>query len=84
MTTTERWALEEDLHLKMIIGGRRLEASEGRRIETEDPATGRIIGSFPAAGPWRTMTPAARGRVLVRAAGLRRRDAERLARIETL
>ncbi|MCL4764969.1 MAG: aldehyde dehydrogenase family protein [Hyphomicrobiaceae bacterium] len=101
MTKADRWRVEENLHLPMVIGGRRVEASGKGRIETEDPATGRIIGSFPAAGrsdvdhavessksalkgDWRTTTPAARGRMLVRTAALLRRDAERLARIETL
>ncbi|MCC6303954.1 MAG: aldehyde dehydrogenase family protein [Rhodobacteraceae bacterium] len=101
MVATGKWSVAEDLNLKMVIGGQRLEASNGARLTTEDPATGRVIGSFPAAtaddvgravensraalkGDWRRMTPAARGRVLVRAAAILRREADRLARIETL
>lgn len=101
MSQNQRWSVADDLDLKMVIGGKRVEASNGARIETEDPATGRIIGSFPAAtaddvdravasskaalkGDWRTMTPTARGRILARAAGILRREAERMARIETL
>uniref|UniRef100_UPI0039B95845 aldehyde dehydrogenase family protein n=1 Tax=Albidovulum sp. TaxID=1872424 RepID=UPI0039B95845 len=101
MPKTERWSVAENLDLKMVIGGRRLEASNGARIETEDPATGRVIGSFPAAtaedvgravensraalkGEWRSMKPTARGRVLARAAAILRREADRMARIETL
>ncbi len=101
MPNTDRWSVADNLDLKMVIGGKRLEASNGARIETEDPATGRVIGSFPAAtaddvgravessrvalkGDWRSMTPTARGRVLARAATILRREADRMARIETL
>ncbi|MFZ1341579.1 MAG: aldehyde dehydrogenase family protein, partial [Paracoccaceae bacterium] len=49
MTAIEKWGATEDLNLKMVIGGKRLESSNAARIETEDPATGRVIGSFPAA-----------------------------------
>jgi acyl-CoA reductase-like NAD-dependent aldehyde dehydrogenase len=35
-------------------------------------------------GPWRQVTPTQRGRILSRTAALIRRDAERLARVETL
>ncbi len=36
------------------------------------------------AGPWRDLAPAERGRILARTAALIRREAERLARLETL
>ena len=101
MTKIEKWGVAEDLNLKMVIGGKRLDSSNRARVQTEDPATGRVIGSFPAAtaddvgravensraalkGEWRAMTPTARGRVLARAAAILRREAGRLARIETL
>jgi acyl-CoA reductase-like NAD-dependent aldehyde dehydrogenase len=101
MSKLDRWNVADDLNLKMVVGGNRIEASNGARIETEDPATGRVIGSFPAAtaddvgravensraalkGDWRAMTPTARGRVLARAAAILRREADRMARIETL
>ena len=101
MPRADKWSVADDLDLKMVIGGKRIEAANGARIETEDPATGRVIGSFPAAtaddvgravensraalkGEWRTMTPTARGRVLARAAAILRREAGRMARIETL
>jgi acyl-CoA reductase-like NAD-dependent aldehyde dehydrogenase len=97
----DTYGTAEDLNLKLVIGGKRIEASDGQRIETSDPATGRVIGSFPAAtaddvgravensraalkGDWRAMTPTARGRVLARAAAILRREADRMARIETL
>jgi aldehyde dehydrogenase (NAD+) len=90
-----------DLPKQMFIGGEHVEALGCRRIETVDPATGKVFADFPAAdandveravsnskqalrGEWRKMTPVMRGRVLNRAAALIRRDAERLAGIETL
>ena len=101
MANSDGWSADEDLNLKMVIGGEKLEASNGARIVTEDPATGRVIGSFPAAtaddvgravensraalkGEWRSMTPTQRGRILARAAAILRREAKRMARIETL
>ena len=36
---------------RMIIGGERLEAVSGERIDVEDPADGSIIASVPSAGP---------------------------------
>jgi phenylacetaldehyde dehydrogenase len=36
---------------KMLIGGQWRNAESGEFIETPDPATGRTIGRFPAAGP---------------------------------
>lgn len=101
MEPTDRYSAGEALDLRMAIDGKRVEASDRARMTTEDPATGRVIGSFPAAtaddvdravasskaalkGAWRAMTPTARGRVLSRAAAILRREAERMARIETL
>jgi aldehyde dehydrogenase (NAD+) len=89
-----------DLPKQMFIGGRHVEALAGRRIETIDPATGKVFADFPAGdtddvdravsdskralrGAWRTMTPINRARILSRTAALIRRDAERLAAIET-
>jgi acyl-CoA reductase-like NAD-dependent aldehyde dehydrogenase len=85
----------------MFVGGKYVDALAGRRMETSDPATGRVFANFPAAdasdvdwavadsrralkNEWRAVTPANRARILARAALLIRRDAERLAAIETL
>src|SRR5215212_9138475 len=36
---------------RLVIGGERLEAADGRTFETFDPATGRVISEVPYAGP---------------------------------
>ena len=93
--------IPSDLPSQMFVGGRYVDARAGRRMETSDPATGRVFASVPAAdaedvdwavsdsrralkGEWRAVTPANRARILARAASVIRRDAERLAAIETL
>ncbi|MDP3960149.1 MAG: aldehyde dehydrogenase family protein [Pseudorhodobacter sp.] len=94
-------AIPKDLPRQMYIGGQLVDAAGGDRIETIDPATGRVFADVPAAtiddvdaavgnsrqalgGAWRDTLPVDRGRILARAAQLIRRDAERLAVIETL
>ena len=94
-------AIPTDLPRQMVIGGRQVDAASGDRIETVDPATGRVFADVPAGtvddvdaavadsrkalvGTWRGTLPVERGRILSRAAALIRRDAERLAIIETL
>ena len=42
MPRADKWSVADDLDLKMVIGGKRIEAANGARIETEDPATGRV------------------------------------------
>ncbi len=101
MNQTLSWTIPSDLPERMAIAGERVAAVSGRMLDTIDPATGRVIGRFPAAaeedvqravaaakaalsGPWRSVTPTQRGRILARTAALIREDAERLARIETL
>ncbi len=37
-----------DLPKQMFIGGQHVEALAGRRIETIDPATGKVFADFPA------------------------------------
>ena len=97
----QRPLVQPELPRGMFIGGEYVEAAGGRRIETIDPATGKVFADFPAAsvddvdraiadsrkalkGKWRQSSPVERARVLARAAGLIRRDAERLSIIETL
>ncbi|WP_413871981.1 aldehyde dehydrogenase family protein [Albidovulum sp.] len=94
-------AVPTDLPRHMYIGGRRVDAANGDRIATVDPATGQAFADVPSAtiadvdaavdnsrralrGPWRDTLPVERGRILNRVARLIRRDAERLAIIETL
>jgi acyl-CoA reductase-like NAD-dependent aldehyde dehydrogenase len=54
------------------------------QADAEDVARAVASAKAALAGPWRTISPAERGRILVRTAALIRRDKERLARIETL
>ena len=94
-------AIPADMPRQMFIGGRHVDAANGDRIETIDPATGKVFADVPAAtvgdvdaavadsraalrGAWRGTLPVERGRILARTAALIRRDAERLAIIETL
>jgi aldehyde dehydrogenase (NAD+)/betaine-aldehyde dehydrogenase len=42
-------AIPSDLPDRMVIGGRRVEAAAGRRMETRDPATGKAFAEVPAA-----------------------------------
>ena len=101
MNQIERWNTPADLPKQMVIGGERVDALSGRRMDTIDPATGQAFADVPEAdaadvnravasakqalkGPWRSVSPAERGRILTRIAALIRRDKERLARVETL
>lgn len=85
---------------KMLIGSEWRDASNGQRIESFDPATGQVIGSFPAGsvedadaavnaarrafGPWRKITPYERGRLLQKLAGLIEANADELAQLITI
>lgn len=101
MTYTGKIEVPGGLPTQMYIGGKHLDATGQQRIETLDPATGKVFADFPAGqiddinhavenskhtlwGAWRQVTPVERGRILNRAAGLIRRDAERLSIIEVL
>ncbi len=101
MSALPSWEIPGNLPGKMVVDGKRIDANTGERIESMDPATGRVLGSFPIAddndieravmtsktalnGDWRAATPVQRARILMKAAGLIRRDAELLARVETL
>jgi acyl-CoA reductase-like NAD-dependent aldehyde dehydrogenase len=70
--------------LKMLIGGRFVEAATGETFDTPNPATGEILATVAKggpedidravaaareafeSGPWTTMTPSERGRILHR------------------
>ena len=41
-------AIPTDLPRQMVIGGRQVDAASGDRIETVDPATGRVFADVPA------------------------------------
>ncbi|MBL6932149.1 MAG: aldehyde dehydrogenase family protein [Rhodospirillales bacterium] len=49
MPQSKQWDIPEGLPDRMVIGGDHVEAAGGRMIETLDPATGHVIGHFPAA-----------------------------------
>lgn len=84
----------------MLIGGDWREASDGQRIDSYDPATGEVLGSFPDATeadvnaavaaarraftPWKKITPYDRGRLLQKAAALIEKNAEELSQLITL
>jgi acyl-CoA reductase-like NAD-dependent aldehyde dehydrogenase len=85
---------------RILIGGEWLEATDGRTLETVDPATGELLARVPRGGEaeaaaavdaaraahdaWRSTIPADRGRLLLAFASAIRESAEALARIETL
>lgn len=48
--TTPMPALLDGRVLTMVIGGKRVEAQDGRRFETTDPGTGRVLASVPRGG----------------------------------
>ena len=78
------------------IGGRWVDARDGRRFERENPATGEPTGSYPRSGPddvrdagaaakeaqamWRRTPAPRRGEILYRAAEILVREKERFAR----
>ncbi len=49
MNQTPSWEIPSDLPENMVIAGKHVTALSGRTLETIDPATGRVIGRFPAA-----------------------------------
>lgn len=79
----------------MYIGGEWVEASSGERFDSENPATGEILGSVPKGTPadidaavaaaskafpaWRDTDPDARGRWLLKLAAAIRQHADDLA-----
>jgi len=79
-----------------FIGGRWVDARDGRRFERENPATGESTGSYPRSGPddvrdaacaaaeaqasWRRMPAPKRGEILFRAAEILVRKKEEFAR----
>lgn len=100
MSRIDTLKIPDSLPTGMFIDGEYVEANKGRRMETIDPATGKVFADFPAGdasdvnravdsaraafkGAWRATTPVNRARILTRAAVLIRRDADRLAAIET-
>jgi phenylacetaldehyde dehydrogenase len=88
--------------VRLLIGGRRVDAQDGATFATTDPATGaelaRVAQAGPADvdlavaaarrafddGPWRTLKPAERARVLWRLGDLILEHADELAGLETL
>ncbi len=86
---------------KMLIGGQWREATNGQTINSYDPATCEVLGTFPDAakadadaavaaarkafnGPWRSVTPYERGRLLQKMASLIESRADQLAQLITL
>lgn len=83
-----------------LIGGALVEPASGRWLDVHEPATGQVVGAAPMSGasdveaavvaaerafPGWSQTPAAeRSRLLVRLAELIERDAEHLARAESV
>jgi phenylacetaldehyde dehydrogenase len=85
---------------KMLIGGRWRDAASGQTLPSLDPATGKLLGTFPAGDAadadeavrvarhafpaWKAVTPYDRGRMLQRAAGLIEKHGDELAELITL
>jgi phenylacetaldehyde dehydrogenase len=88
--------------LKLLIGGRWVEALSGKTFASIDPATEQEIAQVAHGeaadidravlaarrafeqGPWRTMTPSARGQILWRLADLIQSNVEQLAELEAI
>jgi phenylacetaldehyde dehydrogenase len=88
--------------LKLLIGGRWVEAVSGKTFASIDPATEQEIAQVAHGeaadidravlaarsafehGPWRTMTPSARGQILWRLADLIQSNVEQLAELEAM
>lgn len=84
----------------IVVGGKPGPASDGRLIETHDPATGEVVASIAAggaadvdravgsatraAGSWQVLSAAARARALYDVASLIEEHADELATLETL
>src|SRR5437763_15542487 len=82
------------------IGGGFTTPGGGPRIEVDDPATGEVVASFEVSSPeivdeavrnaaeafarWAAVSPAERGRLLSGVATAIRRDADLLARLESI
>ena len=85
---------------KMLIGGQWRDAASGETLPSIDPATGKVIATFPAgtaadadeavraarhAFPaWKKITPYDRGRLLQKAAALIEKNGDELAQLITL
>lgn len=85
---------------QLLIGGKSHEGSEGVAVDVVNPATGDSIGRVAYGSPsdienaietarrgfqsWQTVSPWERGRILKDAAGIIRRDTDRIARVLTL
>jgi acyl-CoA reductase-like NAD-dependent aldehyde dehydrogenase len=85
---------------RMLIGGQWRGAREGQTLDSIDPATGKVIGTFPAGAAadadeavsaarrafpsWKKVSPYDRGRLLQKAAALIEKHADELAQLITL
>jgi phenylacetaldehyde dehydrogenase len=87
---------------KMLIGERWVEAADGSRLKTLNPADGTVLTTFPNGGsedidravkaaraafergPWHSMTPAARAKLIWKLGDLIDANADELAIMETL
>lgn len=83
--------------VQMLIGGQWVEAADGRRIDVESPATKQVMASTPRAGAsdvdravkaaaqafpaWKRVTPADRGKLLLKVADALEARAEALGRL---
>src|SRR5262245_34886789 len=86
-----------DEHL--LVGGRWIDAADGKRFDVTDPATGEVVGTVPDAGeadvraaidaasaafePWRNLAAIERARILRRSADLIRERKEEIAAVMT-
>jgi acyl-CoA reductase-like NAD-dependent aldehyde dehydrogenase len=85
---------------RMLIGGQWREARDGDVLDALDPATGRVVGTFPAGGiadadeavkaarralpAWKKFAPSERGRLLMKVAALIEKNGEELAQLITI
>ena len=85
---------------RMLIGGQWRAARDGATLDSLDPATGKVIGTFPAGAAfdadeavkaarrafpaWKKVTPYDRGRLLLKVAALIEKHGEELAQLITL
>ncbi len=84
---------------RMLIGGERVAAGDGSLVETRNPATGELIGTFPnatrddvdravaaahtAAPAWKRLAPTARAEMIVRLARAVEARAEEFAALDS-
>ena len=89
-----------DRPARMLIGGQWRAARDGATLESLDPATGKVMGAFPAGAAsdadeavksarralpgWKKVTPYDRGRLLLKVAALIEKHGEELAQLITL